>query len=55
MSSMPTDSWWAMLAYPALFCSPWIVAIAWIWRRTAGGDETPAPSMGELARRRLKI
>jgi hypothetical protein len=44
-----------MLAYPALFSAPWIVAIAWIWRRTAGGDGTPAPSPGELARRRLKI
>jgi hypothetical protein len=44
-----------MLAYPAFFCTPWIVAIAWVWRRTSGGDGTPAPSMGELARRRLNL
>jgi len=52
---MPTDSWWAVLAYPALFCIPWVIAIVWVWRRTTGGDGMPAPSMGELARRRLKI
>jgi hypothetical protein len=50
---MHTDSWWAMLGYCALFSAPWVIAIAWLWRRTPGGDGTPAPSMGELARRRL--
>jgi hypothetical protein len=56
MTIMATDSWWAMLGYAALFGAPWVIAIAWLWRRTPGdGDGTPAPSMGELARRRLQI
>jgi hypothetical protein len=53
---MHSDSLWVMLGVPALFCAPWAIAIAWIWRRTtADGDGTPAPSMGELARRRLNL
>ena len=55
MTSMPKDSLWVMLGYPALFSAPWVIGIVWLWRRTPGGDGTPAPSMGELARRRLKI
>jgi hypothetical protein len=54
MSRMQNDTW-QLLAYPALFVTPWVVAIVWLWRRTPGGDGTPAPSMGELARQRLKI
>jgi hypothetical protein len=54
MVSMETDSWWAMLGYAALFSAPWVVAIAWLTRRTQDpGDGTPPPSMGELARRRM--
>jgi hypothetical protein len=52
---MLSQPWWEMLVYPALFSVPWVIAIAWIVRRTPGGDGTPPPSMGELARRRLGI
>ncbi|HEY1478444.1 MAG TPA: hypothetical protein VGF46_00345 [Gaiellales bacterium] len=52
---MHTDSWQAMLGYPALFSAPWVIAIVWLLRRTPPGDTTPAPSLGELARRRLNI
>jgi hypothetical protein len=52
---MHSDSWQAMLGYPALFCAPWVVGIVWLLRRTPRGDNTPAPSLGELARRRLNI
>jgi hypothetical protein len=50
---MHTDSWQAMVGYPALFSAPWLIAIGWLWLRTGPGDSTPAPSMGELLRRRL--
>jgi hypothetical protein len=56
MQSMATDSWWAMLGYAALFSAPWVIAIVWLRRRAPDtGDGTPAPSMGELARRRMGI
>jgi hypothetical protein len=52
---MSNDPWWASTVLPAIFVTPWIVAAVWIWMRTPRGDGTPAPSMGELARRRLNI
>jgi hypothetical protein len=51
---MHTDSWQAMVGYPLLFSAPWIIGIAWLWLRTPPGDRTPAPSLGELARRRIE-
>jgi hypothetical protein len=36
-----------------LLGAPWIVAIAWAWRRAPRVDDVP-PSLGELARRRLE-
>jgi hypothetical protein len=52
---MHTDSWQAMAGDAALFSAPWVIGIVWLWRRTPPGDGTPAPSLGELARRRLGI
>jgi hypothetical protein len=52
---MPQDSVWVMIGYPAIFCTPWMLAIIWLVRRTPPGDDTPAPSLGERARRRLDI
>jgi hypothetical protein len=51
---MHTDSWQAMVGYPALFSAPWVIGIVWLWLRTPPGDRTPAPSLGELARRRIE-
>jgi hypothetical protein len=52
---MHQDSVWVMLGYPAIFCTPWILAIAWLVKRTHGGDDVPPPSMGERARNRMNV
>jgi hypothetical protein len=53
---MANDSVWALIGYPILFSIPWIVGIAWLLKRTpGGGDDAPAPSMGERARNRLQL
>ena len=52
---MGDGSLWTMIGYPLIFCTPWVLAIAWLVRRTAGGDGTPARSMGEIARSRMNL
>jgi hypothetical protein len=37
---------------PILFCAPWIVAIAWVWKHLPKDGSIPI-SAGELARERL--
>jgi hypothetical protein len=52
---MLNDSWWSLTLFPAVFCAPWVACIVWVCSRTQRGDDTPAPSMGERARRRLDL
>jgi hypothetical protein len=44
--------WWPV--FPLLFGAPWIVAIAWYWRRRVRDGSIP-PSMADQARRRLSV
>jgi hypothetical protein len=43
--------WWIWFL-PFVFGLPWIVAIAWFWKRTPRRGEEP-PSLAEMTRRRL--
>lgn len=53
--AMHQDSIWVMIGYPAIFCTPWVLAVIWLVKRTPGGDGTPPPSMGERLRSRMHV
>jgi hypothetical protein len=42
----------AWIAYPVIFGAPWLLAIAWYWRRRPRDGAIPA-SMAERSLRRL--
>jgi len=46
---MGSSPWWVWL-----LPLPWVVAVAWAWLRTGRADDSVPPSLGELARRRLR-
>jgi hypothetical protein len=43
---------WAWPLFPLIFGAPWIIAIAWYWRRRVRDGAIP-PSMADYARERL--
>jgi hypothetical protein len=49
---MGSDSWLSWLI-PILFSAPWLVAIVWVWMRSAGERAGEPVSLAETARRRL--
>jgi hypothetical protein len=49
---MAVNPWWTWLL-PLLFAAPWIAAIAWVCLRYPLLWQQEAPSMADMARRRL--